>query len=72
MDVDLPMAGTAKSDQVFFHIATQMALQVQMRDLEISGTSASLAAPVIACEHLLAKPPVGIRIQSNHRLSREG
>jgi len=45
MEVDLPMAGTAKSDQVFFHIATQMALQAQMMDLEISGTSVSLAAP---------------------------
>jgi hypothetical protein len=70
--MDLPMAGTAKSDEVFFHITSQMASRLPMMDLEIFRTSASLAPPAIACEHLLAKPLVRILVQSNPWLSRDG
>jgi hypothetical protein len=52
--MDLPMAGTAKRDEVFFHIAPQKAPGLPMMDLEILGTSAFLASPAIAFEHLLA------------------
>jgi hypothetical protein len=68
----LPMAGTAKSDEVFFHITSQMASRLPMMDLEISRTSASLASPAVACEHLLAKLLVRIPVQSNPRPSRDG
>jgi hypothetical protein len=65
------MACTANGDEIFFHIASQKASRVNMMDLEIFGTSASLTSPAIAFEHLLAKPPIGIRVQSKPRLSRD-
>jgi hypothetical protein len=37
------MAGTAKSDEVFFHIASQKASRLPMMDLELIGNPASLA-----------------------------
>jgi hypothetical protein len=37
--------------------------------LEIFRRSASLASPAIACEHLLAKLPIGIPVQSKSALS---
>ena len=63
------MAGTAKSDEIFFHIASQSASRLDMMDLEIFRTSASLASPAIALEHLLAKPPIGIPVQAKSGLS---
>lgn len=71
-EMDLPMAGTAKCDEVFFHIASEKASRLPMMDLEIFGTSAPLAAPAIACEHLPAKPLVRIPVQSNPRSFRGG
>ena len=60
MEMDFSMASTAKRNEIFFHITSQMASRLQMMDLKIFGTSASLASPTIAPEHLLAKSPVGI------------
>ena len=54
--MDFSMASTAKRNEIFFHIASQMASRLHMMNLEIFGTSASLASPAIALEHLLAKP----------------
>jgi hypothetical protein len=71
MVMDLPMAGTAKGDEVFFHIASQNAAWLNMMELEILGGSTFLASPAIALEHLLAKPLVRIRVQSNPRSSRD-
>jgi len=71
-EMDLPMAGTAKGDEVFFHIASQKTSRLPMMDLEMSGNSASLASPPFPCEHLLAEPLVRIPVQSNPRLSRDG
>ena len=66
------MACTAKGDEIFFHIASQMASRLHVMDLEIFGTSASLASPAIALEHLLAKPPIGIPVQAKPGLSWDG
>ena len=66
--MDLPMAGIAKSDEVFFHIASQQASWLLMMDLKILGRPAPLASPAIALEHLLAKPLIRIPIQSKARL----
>jgi hypothetical protein len=60
--MDLPMASTAKSDKVFFHISSQQAARLHMMNLQILGTSASLASPTIALEHFLAEHPIGILI----------
>jgi hypothetical protein len=68
--MDLPMTCTAKSDEVFFHVASQSASRLNMMDLEIFGTPASLAAPAVASEHPLAKPPIGIRVQPKPGLPR--
>jgi hypothetical protein len=58
----LPMASTTKCDEIFFQVASQLASPLQMMDLKILGTAASLASPAIALEHLLAKSLIGIRV----------
>jgi len=69
--MDLPMAGTAKSDEIFFHVVSQSAARLDMMNLEIFGTSASLASPAIAFEHPLTKHAIGIPVQSKPGLSRD-
>jgi hypothetical protein len=71
-DMNMPMAYTAQRHEIFFHIASQQAARLYMMDLQILGTSASLASPTITPEHLLAKPLIGIRIQAKPRISLEG
>ena len=66
------MARTAKGDEIFFHIPSQMAARLHMMNLKIFGTSASLASPAIALEHLLTKPPIGIPVQAKSGLSWDG
>ena len=70
--MDLPVACTAKCDEILFHIASQQAARLHVMDVQILGTSASLASPAIAVEHLLAKPVIGIQIQAKPRISLEG
>jgi hypothetical protein len=72
MEMNLPMAGTAKGDEILFQIPSQKASRLPVMDLKISRNAASLASPPIACEHLLAKPLVRIPVQSNPRSSRDG
>jgi hypothetical protein len=60
--MNLPMAGTAKGDEIFFHIASQTTSLLDVMDLEIFGTSAALASPAIAVEYLLAKSLIGILV----------
>jgi hypothetical protein len=62
MEMDFSMTHTAQRDEIFFHIASQQAARLYMMDLQISGTSASLASPTITPEHLLAKPLIGIPV----------
>ena len=62
MEMDLPMARTAKGDEVFFHITSQMAARLHVMDLEIFGIAASLASPAIALEYLLAKPLIRVPV----------
>jgi len=71
-EMDFSMAPTAKGDQIFFHIASQKASRLNVVDLEIFGTTASLASPAIALEHLLAKRVIGIRVQAKPRMSTDG
>ena len=62
--MDCSMASTAKRNEIFFHIASQMASPLQMMYLKIVGTSASLASPPIALKHLLTKLLVRNRVQA--------
>jgi hypothetical protein len=62
--MDLPMAGTAKGDEIFFHIASQLAARLHMMNLHIFGTSALLASPTIALNNPLTKRPIGIPVQA--------
>jgi len=67
--MDLPVAGTAKGDEILFLIPSQLTSRLHMMNLQIFGTSASLASPAIALEHLLAKRVIGIPVQSKPGLS---
>ncbi len=40
-----------------------------MMNLEIFGTSASLASPPVALEHLLPEAPIGIVVQAEPEIS---
>jgi hypothetical protein len=62
MEMDFSMTHTAKSYEIFFHIASQTTSLLDVMDLEIFRTSASLASPAIALEHLLTKPLIGIPV----------
>jgi hypothetical protein len=63
-DMDIPMADTAKGDQIFFHIPSQTTARLPMMNLQIFGTSTSLAAPAIALEHLPPEGPISIVVQA--------
>ena len=66
------MTGTAKGDEIFFHIPSQLAARLHMMNLQICGTSASLASPTIALEHLLAKPSIRVPVQAKSGFSGDG
>jgi len=63
-EMDFSMAPTAKGDEIFFHIPSQKAARLHMMNLQILGTSTSLASPAIALEHLLAKRVIRIPVQA--------
>jgi hypothetical protein len=67
--MDFSMAQTTKCNEIFFHIASQMASRLNVMDLEIFGPSASLASPAVALKHLLAKPLIGTSVQAKPELS---
>ena len=67
--MNFSMASTAKGDEIFFRIASQQASRLNMMDLEILGTSTSLASPAVALEHSLAKSVIGNPVQAKSRLS---
>jgi hypothetical protein len=69
MEMDFSMAPTAKGDEIFFHIPSQKASRLNVMDLEFFGTSASLASPAIALEHLPAKHLIGVAVQAKPGLS---
>jgi len=60
--MDPPMAWTAKGDEVFFHIPSQLAARAHMMNLQIFGIAAALASPTVALEYLLAKPPIRVPV----------
>ena len=70
--MNLPMAGTAKGDEIFFHIPSQQATRLHMMNLQVFATSASLASPTIAPEHLQAEHSIGIPVQAQPGLSWDG
>jgi len=63
------MAGTTKSDEIFFDIRSHKAARLHMMNLEIFVTSAPLAAPLIALEHLLPEAPVSVVFQAKPGMS---
>ncbi len=63
------MAFTANCNEIFFHIASQTTSLLHVMNLQIFETSALLASPAVALEHLLAKHPIGIPVQANPGLS---
>jgi hypothetical protein len=60
--MDLPMADTAKGDEIFFHVTSQMAARLYVMYLEIFGIAAALASPAIALEYLVAKPLIRVPV----------
>jgi hypothetical protein len=60
--MDFSMTHTAKSYEIFFHIASQTTSLLNVMDLEIFRTSASLASPAIAVEYLLAQPAIRVPV----------
>jgi hypothetical protein len=71
-EMDFSVTYAAQGDEILFHIASQQAARLHVMDVQILGTSASLASPAITVEYLLAKPLIGIRIQAKPRISLEG
>jgi hypothetical protein len=67
--MDLPMAYVAKGNEIFFHIASQGTARLNVMDLEILGSPASLTSPAIAPQHLPAKLLIGILVQAEPALS---
>jgi hypothetical protein len=63
------MAPPTKGDEIFFHIASQKAARLHVLDLQILGTSASLASPAIALQHLRAKELMRVSVQAKPGLS---
>ena len=70
--MDFSMTYTAHGDEIFFRIASQMAARLPVMDLEIFGTSASLAAPAIAFKRLLPETPISTLVQAKPRMSWRG
>ena len=66
------MAGTAKYDEIFFDITSQGTARLNVMDLEILRSPASLTSPAIAPQHLPAKPLIGILFQAEPRMFRGG
>ena len=62
--MDFSMTYVTKRNEIFFHIVSQVASRLNVMDLEIFGTSASLASPPIALKHLLTKLLVRNRVQA--------
>ena len=63
------MAYIAKGDEIFFHIASRTTSLLDVMDLEIFRTSASLASPAIAFEYLLPEVPIIIVVQAKLRIT---
>ena len=53
------VAHVAKGDEIFFDIISEKASRLNVVDLKILGTSASLAPPTIARKHLPTKLLIG-------------
>jgi hypothetical protein len=70
--MDFPMAYVAKGNEIFFHIASLKASRLNVMDLEILGSPAPLTSPAIAPQHLPAKPLIGILVQAEARMFRDG
>ncbi len=69
MEMDFSMAGTAKYDEIFFDITSQGTARLNVMDLEILGSPASLASPAVALKYLPPKLPIRISVQAKPALS---
>ncbi len=63
------MAYIAKGNEIFFHIASLKASRLNVMNLEIFGTSASLTSPAIALKYLPPQLPIRISVQAKPALS---
>jgi hypothetical protein len=70
-ETDFSMACAANGDEIFFHIPSQQDSRLNVMDLQILGTSTSLASPAIALGHLLAKRVIGIPVQAKPSSPRD-
>jgi hypothetical protein len=61
------MASTTKGDEVFLQVASNLASQLHVMNVEILGPAASLTSPAIALEHSLGKSLIGNRVQAQSR-----
>jgi hypothetical protein len=72
VEMDFSMAGTAKYDEIFFDITSKGTARLNVMDLEILGSPASLTSPAITPQHLPAKPLIGILVHAEPRMFRDG
>jgi len=70
-ETDFSTACGANGDEIFFHLPSEQASRLNVMDLQILGTSASLVSPAIALEHSLAKRVIGIAVQAKPASSRD-
>jgi hypothetical protein len=61
------VALSAKRDQVLFLVATRLAPQFEVMDLQVLQTTASLASPAVALQHLPMQFAVALRIEPKSR-----
>ena len=66
-EMDFSMTYTAHGDEICFHIASQKAARLHVMNLQIFGTSTSLAAPAISFEHLPPEASISVMVQAKLR-----
>ena len=71
-DMDIPMAYTAKRDEIFFNIPSQLAARLEVMNLKIFRTTALLASPTVTAEQFLAQRPIRIAVQAKSVSSGHG
>ena len=59
------MAVGAERDEIAFGVLAGVAAEPDVVNFELSRSTAALAAPPIALQHLLAEGPIGLRIEAD-------
>ena len=58
----------AECDQVLFHIATRLAAELEVVDLQILHATADLASPAVALQHLLMQVAIACGVEFESRV----